>query len=97
MIVELSVVPIGVGESLSGYIAEVIKIFEKNGIKHQITSMGTIFEVGNYVELGNILQEINDALVKMGVGRIYMVVKSDFRVKGGSMESKVKSVMEKLK
>ena len=97
MIVELSVVPIGVGESLSGYIAEVIKIFEKNGIKHQITSMGTIFEVEDYVELGSILQEINDALVKMGVGRIYMVVKSDFRVKGGSMESKVKSVMEKLK
>ena len=97
MIVELSVIPIGVGESLSKYIAEIIKFFEKKGIKHQITSMGTIFEIEDYVKLGNILQEINEILIKLGVGRVYMVIKSDFRVKESSMEYKVKSVMEKLK
>ena len=97
MIVELSVIPIGVGESLSKYIAEVVKLFEEKGIKHQLTSMGTIFEIEDYVKLGNLLQEINETLLEMGVGRVYMVVKSDFRIEKSSMEQKVKSVMERLK
>ena len=97
MIVELSVIPIGVGESLSKHIAEVIKVFEKKGIKHQITPMGTIFEIEDYVKLGSILQEISETLIEMGVGRVYMIIKSDFRLKESSMEDKVKSVIEKLK
>ncbi len=44
MIVDISVVPIGVSESLSQYISEIIKFLREKGIKHQLTAMGTIME-----------------------------------------------------
>lgn len=97
MIVEISVVPIGVGESLSKFVAEVIKIIEDSGYKYQLTPMGTIVEIENFEELGRLLDRINEDLVIKGVPRIYTVIKADHRVKATSMEHKVESVMEKLK
>ncbi len=96
MIVEISIVPIGVGESLSEYVAEVIRYLEKKRIKYQLHSMGTIFEIENLRELGDILQEINQILVSKSVPRIYTVIKIDYRVKGSSIEKKISSVKEKL-
>ncbi|WP_048091038.1 MTH1187 family thiamine-binding protein [Geoglobus acetivorans] len=96
MIVEMSVVPVGAGESVSRYVAEVLKIIRSRNLKYELSSMGTSVELDNYHELGELLQEINDRLVEMGVGRVYMVIKIDSRVKGGSIEQKKESVMDKL-
>ncbi len=97
MLAEISVLPVGSGESLGKYIAEVLKVVKDSGIKHELTSMGTVVEIESYTELGTLLEKINARLLEMGVGRVYMVVKIDFRVKGGSIEQKKESVMEKLK
>ncbi len=96
MIAELSVVPLGSGESLSRYIAQVLKVIESKGYRYELTSMGTIIEIESYQELGRLLEEINRKLLDMGVKRVYMIIKTDCRVKGGSMEQKKRSVMEKL-
>ena len=97
MLVELSVVPIGVGESLSKYVAEALKVIRGRKLRYELSSMGTVVELESYRELGELMQEINDRLVEMGAGRVYMVVKVDYRVKGGSIESKKRSVEEKLR
>jgi uncharacterized protein (TIGR00106 family) len=97
MIVEISIVPIGIGESLSGYIKDVVKAIEKWGLKYQLTPMGTIVEIDSFEELGKMLDEINTLLVNKGIPRIYTVIKADYRVKGTSMENKVRAVVEKLK
>ncbi|WP_456368677.1 MTH1187 family thiamine-binding protein [Geoglobus sp.] len=97
MLVELSVVPIGVGESLSEYVAEALKVIRGRKLRYELSSMGTVVELESYRELGELMQEINDRLVEMGAGRVYMVVKVDYRVKGGSIESKKRSVEEKLR
>ncbi|WP_457590991.1 MTH1187 family thiamine-binding protein [Geoglobus sp.] len=97
MLVELSVVPVGVGESLSAYVAEVIRIIRARGYRYELSSMGTVIELESYGELGDLLEDINSRLVEMGVGRVYMVVKVDYRVRGGSIESKKRSVEEKLR
>ncbi len=96
MIVEISVVPIGVGESLSKFIAEALKVIERKGLRYELSSMGTVVEIENYIELGELLEEINKRLLEMGVGRVYMVIKSDYRVSGGTIEGKKKSLREKL-
>ena len=96
MIAEISVVPVTSGESLSKYVARVIKVIEESGKRYELSSMGTAVEVDDYMELGALLEKINDALISMGVKRVYMVVKIDFRVRGGSIEQKKTSVMEKL-
>ncbi len=97
MIIEISVVPIGVGESLSEYIARVIEILERKGVKYQLNPMGTVVEMDNYLQLAELLDEIDKVLFESGSGRNYYVIKIDSRKKRSSMEYKVRSVMEKLK
>lgn len=96
MIVEISVVPVGVGESLSKYVAEVIKILKEKNIKHELTAMGTILELNSFSELCEILEEINEKLFSLDSPRNYFVLKIDVRKKGGKMENKVRSVLEKI-
>jgi len=45
MIVEISIVPIGVGESLSSYVAEALKVIKEWCKSYKLTPMGTIFKV----------------------------------------------------
>ncbi len=96
MIVEISVVPIGVGESLSNYISEAIKVIKEKNVKYELNPMGTVIEVNSFLELGEILDEMRERLEKTGVPRIYFTVKVDWRKKATDMEYKVKSVQEKL-
>ncbi len=97
MIVEISVVPIGVGESLSKYVAEVLKILEERGLKYQLTPMGTIVELEEFDELCRLLKDFDSKLFEMGSKRNYYVLKIDNRIKGSSMEYKIKSVLEKMR
>ncbi len=95
MIVEISAVPIGVGTSLSRFVAEVIKIIEKKGLKHQLNPMGTVLEIDDFDELCELLKEIDTRLHELGSARNYYVVKIDSARK--KMDDKVKSVLEKLR
>lgn len=95
MIVEISAVPIGVGESLSTYVAEVLKIIKQKGLKHQLTSMGTIVELNDFDELCSLLKEFDKRLTELGSRRNYYVIKIDS--KKTTMEDKVKSVIDKIR
>jgi uncharacterized protein (TIGR00106 family) len=97
MIVELSVVPIGVGESLSRYVARVVEVLRELNIKHQVNPMGTVLEVETFEELGKILDEVKKELESVDVPRIYFVIKVDYRRKSTSMEYKVEAVKKILK
>jgi len=97
MIVEISIVPIGVGESLSSYVAEALKVIKERCKSYKLTPMGTIVEVESFGDLGEILDEIVERLTKMGVPRVYTVIKSDFRVKRTDMDYKVEKVEMILK
>jgi len=97
MIVELSVVPIGVGESLSSYVSKAIEILKKAGLKYEVGPMGTSFEVESFEKLAKILEQIDAVLLQSGSPRNYYVIKIDQRVKGGKMEDKVRAVLEKTK
>ena len=44
VMVDLCVIPIGVGVSLSEYIAECQKVLEGAGLKHEMHAYGTIIE-----------------------------------------------------
>jgi uncharacterized protein (TIGR00106 family) len=44
MIAEFDMVPVGVGTSVSAYVAEVIDRVDKSGLNYRLTPMGTILE-----------------------------------------------------
>ncbi|MEM0084275.1 MAG: MTH1187 family thiamine-binding protein [Candidatus Methanomethylicia archaeon] len=98
VIVEFSIIPIGVGTSISEHISKAIKVLEARKVKYQLTAMGTIFEVESLSEALEIILEAHEAVIKAGALRVITNIKiDDRRDKKTSMEDKVKSVMEKLR
>ncbi len=94
MIVEISAVPLGF-RSLSKFVAEVIKVIEKSGLRYELNPMGTVVEVDSFSQLSELLEKIDAKLMEFGSGRNYYVIKID--TKSGKMEEKVRSVVEKLR
>lgn len=93
---EFSVVPLGVGLSLSRYIAEVLKVLKKRGLKHEIHAMGTVVE-GEWDEIFSVIRECHETLNKMGVERILTTVKiDDRRDKKTTIEGKVEAVQRRI-
>jgi len=96
LIVEISFVPIGVGTSLSRYIAVVIKNIEKSGLKYQLTPMGTIVE-GEWNEISKLIDYSHSLIFEMGIERIITNIKIDYRLdKKSSMQDKLDSVKKKM-
>ena len=97
MIVELSVVPIGTGDtSVSSYVKAAIKLIEETGLDYQVNSMGTCVQ-GEWDEIFSTLKAVHDELAKMGCNRIVTTVKiDDRRDKFGTMDAKIAACAEGL-
>ena len=79
VLMEIAMFPTDVGESKSKYVAEVLKVIEESGYPYQLTPMATIVEAESVEELSSLIPKMYAALEKMGVGRVYSVVKFDIR------------------
>lgn len=97
VILDFSMFPIGKEESLSTYVAKIIKMLEKKNITYKLNPMGTTIEIDNLKEALDIIYESYKTL-EDECNRIYSIVKLDIRKdrKKGGMEHKIKSVMEKI-
>ena len=96
MIIELSVIPIGVGPSLSEYVADVMNVIENSGLRYESHSMGTNIECG-WDDIIPLVKECHDVLKEKGVARISTTVRISERTdKPYTMEGKMKSLDEKL-
>lgn len=92
VIVEVSFVPLGVGVSLSKYVAEVLRIIERSGLTHEFHSMGTNIE-GEWDEVMAVIHHCHDRLFEMGAPRVSTGLKiSERRDKPYAMKGKVESV-----
>ncbi len=94
MIAEFSVFPVGKGESLSVYVAECIKIVEANGIRYQLTPVGTIVE-GEMDKVMKVIVECHKKVMTMS-DRAVTNIKIDDRKGTHPMSSKVESVKSRL-
>jgi uncharacterized protein (TIGR00106 family) len=96
-IVELGVVPIGVGVSLSKYIAACERVLEETGLRHQLHSYGTNIE-GEWDDVLAAVKRCHEVVHEMGAPRIFTVLKIGTRVdRDQSMNDKIKSVEDKIK
>jgi uncharacterized protein (TIGR00106 family) len=95
-IIDLCLVPIGVGVSLSPYIAKCQQILEESGLKYQLHAYGTNIE-GNWDHVMDVVKQCHTAIHEMGAPRITSTIKLGTRIdREQSMEDKVESVKEKL-
>jgi len=97
-ILQISVVPIGTGEtSLSEYVADCIRILKKEKVRYELTSMGTNIE-GNLRDLLKIALRMHQMPFKKGALRVLTTLKiDDRRDKKGTLEGKKRAVENKLK
>lgn len=97
-IIEVSIIPLGTRTpSASKHIANALKVLEKENVKYELTSMGTIIE-GDLGEILEIARKMHEAVFESEeVLRVLTTIKiDDRRDKPLSMEGKIKSVKEKL-
>jgi len=97
VIVELSVVPVGTGEtSVSSYVRAAVKVIEESGLDYQLNSMGTCIQ-GEWDEIFSALKAVHEELARMGCHRIVTTMKiDDRRDKFSTMDAKVAAVEEGL-
>ncbi|RLG40379.1 MAG: thiamine-binding protein [Thermoproteota archaeon] len=96
-IAEITIVPVGVGSSVSDYVAEALRKVRTRGLKYQLTPTSTIIE-GELDELFQVLKEMHESPFKKGAPRVLTVIKiDDRRDKSITMEYKVRVVQEKLR
>jgi uncharacterized protein (TIGR00106 family) len=95
VLLEMSIVPIGAGESVSQYVAKCVDVVDRSGLDYELHAMGTIVE-GELPAVLKLLQECIEEVAK-SANRVSCTAKIDYRqgVSGG-MQSKVASVEKKL-
>jgi uncharacterized protein (TIGR00106 family) len=97
-ILEISVVPIGTGDtSLSAYVADCLRVLKKEKVRHELASMGTNIE-GNLKDLFRIALMMHQVPFKKGARRVVTTMKiDDRRDKKGTLAGKKKAVKNKLR
>jgi len=94
-LLEMSIVPLGQGESVSQFVARCVDIIDRSGLDYELHAMGTIVE-GELPRLLDLLRQCIEEVAK-SANRVTCTAKIDYR-KGvaGSIRDKVDSVEQKL-
>jgi len=92
---EIGILPIGTSSaSLGKYIAEAVNRLKKvDGIRHQVTPMGTVIESDTVDKIFEASKAVMNAVFEMGVTRVELLLKIDERHdKDHSLEDKLRSI-----
>lgn len=94
--IDLCVVPLGVGVSVSSYVAACQKVLNERGLKHRLHPFGTVVE-GDWDDVFAAVKRCHEVVHAMGAPRVTTTIKVGTRVdREQSMEDKVRSVEAKL-
>ena len=94
--IDLCLIPLGVGTSLSPYIAACHKIIEQTGLDYELGPNGTALE-GDWEEVFSCVKACHEAVHQMGATRIYTSLKVNTRSdRNHSFREKIQSVQSAL-
>ena len=95
VLLEMSITPLGKGDSVSQYVAECVEIIDRSGLDYELHAMGTIVEG----ELDQVLDLMRRCIEEVAThsDRVTCSAKLDLRRgHSGRLTSKVASVEQKL-
>jgi uncharacterized protein (TIGR00106 family) len=96
VLVDLSVVPIGVGVSLSKYVAACERVLQEAGLTHQLHAYGTNIE-GEWDAVFAAVRRCHEVMHDMGAPRVSSTLRVGTRTdRAQTLEDKMRSVQEKL-
>lgn len=95
ILLEFSMSPLSKGEGVSEYVSRSLEIVEQSGLEYRLHAMGTILE-GEWDDVFGVVKKCFERM-SQDCDRISLSIKADFRRgRTGRLESKVRSVEEKL-
>ena len=96
VMVDLCVVPMGVGVSVSEYIAECERLIEAAGLESELHPYGTVIQ-GDWDAVFRVVKQCHERVHEMGVPRVFTTLKVGTRTdREQTMADKVDSVRRKL-
>ncbi|MCX7609542.1 MAG: MTH1187 family thiamine-binding protein [Anaerolineales bacterium] len=96
VIVEFAIVPVGVGVSLSRYVAACERVLAESGLTYELHANGTNVE-GEWDEVFAAIRRCHEVLHEMGAPRLHTDIKVGTRIdRPQRMADKVQSVREQL-
>ena len=96
VMIDLCVIPMGVGVSVSKYVAECQKVLEDAGLEHRMHPYGTNVE-GEWDDVFAAVKRCHEVVHEMGAPRINTTMKIGTRTdREQSMDDKVDSVKKLL-
>jgi uncharacterized protein (TIGR00106 family) len=95
VLLEMSITPLGKGESVSRYVAECVELVDQSGLDYELHAMGTIVE-GELDQVLNLMRRCIEQTATHS-DRVTCAAKLDYRRgQSGRLTSKVASVERKL-
>ncbi|MBM9615377.1 MTH1187 family thiamine-binding protein [Desulfobulbus rhabdoformis] len=96
VILDLCLVPLGVGVSVSKYVTECHKVLLETGLEHKLHAYGTNIE-GDWDEVMAAVKLCHERVHAMGAPRITTTIKLGTRTdRGQTMDDKIASVEKQL-
>ncbi len=94
MLLELSVIPLGRGRSISEDITELLKIIDASGLDYRLTATGTIVE-GNWDQLMDVAKRCHLEMRKRTERVVTFLKVDDYGDHAGRLKAAVESVEQK--
>ncbi|HEY5790928.1 MAG TPA: MTH1187 family thiamine-binding protein [Gammaproteobacteria bacterium] len=96
VMIDLCVVPIGVGTSVSSYIAACERVLAEAGLEHRLHAYGTTVE-GDWDAVFSAVRRCHEVVHALGAPRIFTTLKVGTRTdREQGMQEKIDSVRAKL-
>ncbi len=96
VIVDLCVIPLGVGTSVSTYVTACEKVIRNAGLKSQLHAYGTNIE-GHWDEVFAVVKRCHEVVHEMGAPRVSTTIRVGTRTdRDQTMQDKLDSVEHKL-
>lgn len=95
MLLELSVIPLGRGRSISADIADIVRIIDASGLDYRLTAAGTILE-GNWDQLMGVARQCHNEMRKKTERVVTFMKVDDYEERTGRLNAAVASVEAKV-
>ncbi len=95
MLLELSVIPLGRGRSISADVADMVKIIDASGLDYRLTATGTIIE-GTWEQLMNLAQKCHTEMRRKTERVVTDMKLDDYAERSGRLAGAVASVERKV-
>ena len=96
LMIDLCVVPIGVGVSVSDYVTECERLIQEAKLESQLHPYGTVIE-GEWDAVMAVVKRCHERVHEMGAPRVFTTLKLGTRTdREQHMQDKIDSVVDKL-